>query len=258
MLTVGDVLAVVNEIAPFETAEDYDNPGLLCGRPDQPVRRVLTALDLTMDVAREADSLGAQLVVTHHPIFFRGRKNIREDDAEGAAVCALIRSRIALIAAHTNFDMASPGVNDALGEALGLDVTDALPDGLRVGAPRSDMSIGAFVRSVSERLDTRCRVYAPSGCKTVRRVALLGGSGGSYFHQALEAGADVFVTGEIKHHEALEAVAMGLCVIEAGHYETERPGMTLMRHLLAEKLGAIGNDIDVLESQTVPYIGHMT
>ena len=118
--TVAQVLELVNGIAPFELAEPWDNVGLLAGRPDAAVERVLCALDLRMNVLEEAVRKGAQLIVTHHPILFRGRKNLCETDAEGRLLCALARSGIAMIAAHTNFDNASPGVNDALAAALGL------------------------------------------------------------------------------------------------------------------------------------------
>ena len=120
-VTVGQILDILNQMAPPELKEDYDNVGLLAGRPDRPVERIMVGLDLTEGLVREAAEWGAQLIVTHHPIFFRGRKNIREDDAEGAAVCALIRENMSLIAAHTNFDNAPCGVNDALAQALGLD-----------------------------------------------------------------------------------------------------------------------------------------
>ena len=118
--TVGQILELLSRIAPLELAEEWDNVGLLSGHPDNPVERVLCALDLTEAVIEEAAMLGAQLIVTHHPILFRGRKNLREDDAEGRMLCALVRSNISLIAMHTNYDNACPGVNDALATVLDL------------------------------------------------------------------------------------------------------------------------------------------
>ena len=105
-VTASYIMLILEQIAPRELSESYDNVGLLAGHPAQTVERVLVALDLTEGVVREAEKAGAQMIVTHHPIFFRGRKNIREDDAEGAAVCSLIRAHLALAAAHTNFDNA--------------------------------------------------------------------------------------------------------------------------------------------------------
>ena len=99
-VTASDIMSILEQIAPRELSESYDNVGLLAGHPAQTVERVLVALDLTESVVREAEKAGAQMIVTHHPIFFRGRKNIREDDAEGAAVCSLIRAHLALAAAR--------------------------------------------------------------------------------------------------------------------------------------------------------------
>ena len=131
--TVAQMLEIVNSIAPFELAEEWDNVGLLAGNPESIVERVLCALDLRLDVVKEAQNKGCQLIVTHHPILFRGRKNLLETDAEGRMLCALVRSGIAMIAAHTNFDNAHPGVNDALAAALGLEDVAVLENGMRLG-----------------------------------------------------------------------------------------------------------------------------
>ena len=250
--SVGEILTLLNEIAPPELAESYDNVGLLAGHPAWPVERVLCALDLTEEVVSEAKAAGAPLILTHHPIFFRGRKNIREDDTEGAAVCALIRERLALIAAHTNFDSASPGVNDALAAALGLNDVEAAPHGMRVGMLEGEMSTAEFVRLVETRLNTRARWYC-AGEKTIRRVAALGGAGGDFFEEALALGADAYVTGEVRHHEALAAVGQGLCVVEGGHYETEQIAIKLLIECLQARCDALQYNITVIESRLSPY-----
>ena len=251
--SVGQILTLLNEIAPPELAESYDNVGLLAGHPDWPVERVLCALDLTKDVAAEAKTVGAQLIVTHHPIFFRGRKNVREDDTEGAAVCALIRERLALIAAHTNFDNATPGVNDALAAALGLKDVEAALHGMRVGTLEKDLSVTEFAGLVEAKLNTRARWYA-AGEKRVRRVAVLGGAGGDFFEEALELGADAYVTGEVRHHEALAAVGQGLCVVEGGHYETEQIAIKLLINCLQARCDALKYNVSVIESRLSPYM----
>lgn len=251
--TVGQILDIVNEIAPPELAESYDNVGLLAGHPAWPVERVLVALDLTKDVVEESEKANAQLILTHHPIFFRGRKNIREDDTEGEAVCALIRSRLAMIAAHTNFDTAEPGVNDALARALGLENVEIGPHGLRVGTLENDLSPQAFARYVEEHLDTHARLYAASD-RLIRRVAVLGGAGGGFWEEARELGADGFVTGEVSHHEALVACGQGLCMVEAGHFETEHIAIKLLAGRLQERCDALQYNITVIESDRMPYL----
>ncbi|MBO4885280.1 MAG: Nif3-like dinuclear metal center hexameric protein [Clostridia bacterium] len=251
--TVGQILDIVNEIAPPELAESYDNVGLLAGHPAWPVECVLTALDLTKEVVREAEQAGAQLILTHHPVFFRGRKSIREDDTEGEAVCALIRSRKALIAAHTNFDNASPGVNDALADALALKDVEVGPHGLRVGRLIQPFAAQAFAKYVEKCLNARARLFAGEN-KPVSRVAVLGGAGGGFWEEALEMGADCFVTGEVRYHEALAACGQGLCLLEAGHYETEQVAIKLLADRLQARCDALQYNITVIESNRTPYM----
>lgn len=244
--TVAQVLELVNGIAPFELAEPWDNVGLLAGRPDAKVEAVLCALDMSFDVLDEARRRGAALVVTHHPILFRGRKNLCETDAEGRLLCALVRSGIAMIAAHTNFDNAAPGVNDALAAALALDDVEALEGGMRIGVPKQT-DFGTFSEFVSTRLGGPVRRYGPSD-QIIRRVALLGGAGEDYASIALRAGADAYVTGEMAYHKALDAADNGLCVLEAGHAATERPAISALRRGLQIAADAVQYDIRVFES----------
>ena len=139
-----------------------------------------------MEVVEEAERLGAQLIVTHHPILFRGRKNLREDDAEGRLLAALIRARLAMVAMHTNFDNAEGGVNSALCERLGIRASQPLESGMRVGEI-DPMPLGDFRRHVETRLGGAVRAYGAAD-KVIRRVAVLGGAGGGYASIALDGG----------------------------------------------------------------------
>lgn len=252
-VTMGQILVLLNEMAPPELAESYDNVGLLAGHPDWPVEKILVALDLTRGAVEEAEAMGAQLIVTHHPILFRGRKNLREDDAEGAAVCAMIRKGIGLIAAHTNFDNAEIGVNDALAEALGFDDIRPLPQGMRVGKLESVHTPESLGAMVEKRLGGRARIYAECPDAAIERVAVCGGAGGDFFELAACSGAQAFVTGEVKHHDALAAVAAGLCLIEAGHYETEHIAIKLLADGLQKKINAVQYNVTVNESAYAPF-----
>lgn len=249
---VRQVLECLNEIAPFDLAEEWDNVGLLVGDTEQNVNTILCALDLTEEVVDEAVQCGAELIVTHHPVMFRGRKNLREDDPEGRILRFLIRSNIAHIAMHTNFDNAHPGVNDALAERLELKKVEMLESGMRIGNVES-MSLRALAEHVQMKLGGPVRSYGNPE-KMVNRVAVLGGAGEDYADIAKAGGADVYLTGEMAYHKALDNAAIGMCVLEAGHAATELPGVNLLCRGLQNALNAVQYKIRVLESKSELFL----
>lgn len=246
-VTVSQVLELLGKIAPLELAEEWDNVGLLAGKRSDEVDCVLCALDLNQHVLDEAVTKGAQMIVTHHPILFRGRHNLCEDDPEGRLLCNLVRSGIAMAAMHTNFDNVHPGVNDRLAEAIGLENIEALEHGMCIGMI-SEMSFGDFKCRVGEVLGDAVRAYG-SKDRLIRRVAVMGGAGGDYAAIASAAGADVFVTGEIGYHKALTAVDEGLFVLEAGHAATENPAISLLAGGLQNAANDVQYKIRVLRSE---------
>ena len=246
-VTIKQVYDWIDAIAPFEGAEEWDNAGILAGSADQKVEKVLCALDLNAAVLDEAIARKAQLIVTHHPILFGGRKNMREDDAEGRLICALIRSRIGLIAAHTNFDNAEPGVNDVLAEKLELSEVEVLENGMRIGCPKQK-TLGGFVRLAEEVLGGPVRCYGEKN-RIISKVAVLGGAGGSFADIALKAGADVYLTGEISHHRAWDAYAEGLCCLEAGHAATEMPAVNMLASALQSRANVVQCNVQICASE---------
>lgn len=250
--TVGQVLKLLEKIAPLELAEEWDNVGLLAGKLDAEVDCVLCALDLTLDVVNEAIDRGAQLIVTHHPILFRGRKNLREDDPEGKMLCALIRGNIALIAMHTNYDNAQPGVNDALAGVIGLKDVVALENGMRVGSV-DEVSFAEFAKDAEMKLGGPIRKYG-SADRRVSRVAVLGGAGEDFVNQAAMSGADVYITGEMAYHKALDAAAAGVCILEAGHAATEKPGIYALSRGLQIALDEVQYKVRVLDSEVELFL----
>ena len=251
-VTVGQVLALLERIAPLEAAEEWDNVGLLAGSREASVNCVLCALDLTERVLDEAIAQGAQLIVTHHPILFRGRHNLCEDDAEGRLLCRLVRAGISLIAMHTNFDNAHPGVNDALAARLGLTDVEPLESGMCIGSVK-ETTLNAFADATRQALGGAVRMYGDGG-STVRRVVVLGGAGEDFAEIALRAGADVYVTGEMAYHKALNAVDAGLCVLEAGHAATEKPAISLLAGGLQNAANDVQYKIRVLCSEQEPFL----
>ena len=245
-MKVQNVLDAVWEIAPRELAEEWDNVGLLIGHPDREVTRILCALDLTGKVVDEAIEKGAELIVTHHPVLFRGRKNLREDDPEGAMLAKMIRNNISHIAMHTNFDNATPGVNDALAEALGLTDITANGDYLRVGNIQP-MTLQDLILHTQTRLNAIVRPYGDRE-QIISRVAVLGGSGGDYYRAAIACGAQAFITGEIGYHIAMNAVDEGLCILDAGHDSTERVCVKAIADGLQKRLNAVEYTVTIFES----------
>jgi len=239
-MNITQFTAMMESIAPRELAMDWDNVGLLIGTERQEIRRVLVALDCTMDTANEAIEWGADLLLVHHPVFLGGVKAISPAAPDTAAAYALIRHGIALFAAHTNLDAAGGGVNDCLAEALGLiDVSPLPPDNLgRIGSLPEAMPFKELAAMAELRLNTRVRITGREDAP-IRRLAMIGGAGAGDVLHAHEAGADAYITGEMKHHMALQAEFLGLNIIEAGHYETERVAL----EPLIRRLQGLSNDV---------------
>lgn len=223
MLTVQQVYDFINERAPFETQVAYDNSGLLVGDPNLEVTGVHFALDVTNRVIDEAVENGANLIVTHHPLMFSPIKRLAETDYEARLICRMIREGISLISAHTNLDQAIGGCNDVLAQRIGL--TDVTGEGfVRVGTLPSPMTAGKLAKSISEALGDVVRVMGDASA-VVKKVGLCSGSGSDEWPAAAAMGAQAFLTGEAKHHIALEASSCGVVILEAGHHATEEPGI---------------------------------
>lgn len=226
-MTIQTIFDFLQERAPLDTAEGWDNPGMLVGDPHREVTRVLVALDATAGAVETAQAVGAELIVTHHPVIFAPLKRLAADSIPYRLAAAGIH----LIAAHTNLDKAEGGVNDTLAARLGLSEVTVAPDGYtRIGRLPAPMTARDFAAHVAAALDTAVRY---SGEKTVQTVAVCGGSGGNFI-AACEGAADAYVTGEVKHHEWLDT-AGHINVIEAGHYATEVPVVDTLTVWLTEQ-----------------------
>jgi dinuclear metal center YbgI/SA1388 family protein len=253
MLTVKAVYDWVDRFAPFLTAEEYDNAGLLTGRFDAPVTRILTALDCTLQVVEEAIWLKAELILTHHPLLFHARKNLREDDPEGQILCALIRSRISLISAHTNLDRAPGGISDVLGQLFSL--TGMRGEGyLRSGELPSRMTAGELCDMASRLLNAPVRLYG-SPENVIETLAVGSGAYDEGFEEAANLGAQAYLTGEVRHHNALSAVAQGMVLLEGGHYATEAPGFSAFSGCLQKGLDGLQYSVAVSHFSGVSYPG---
>ena len=220
-MKIQEFTAAMERIAPKELALEFDNSGLLIEPDHAEINRVLVALDCTKAVADEAVAWGADLVLTHHPLFFHPVKRLAYSDPATAAACVLVRNGIGLFAAHTNLDAAHGGVNDTLCALLGIREAIPFDEGVgRGGTLKEKETLQTFVKRAETMLHARVAVSGGPE-RMISRVAVMGGSGGSSVTLAAMQGADLLLTGELKHSDALDAQMLGLSLIVAGHYETE-------------------------------------
>ena len=226
MPTARDIETALYKLAPRDLAMEWDNVGLLIGRPDREISKVLVALDVTEAVADEALGLGAELIVAHHPVMncaWHPVQTIRDDELQGHLFLKLTENKLAAICMHTNLDRAEGGVNDVLAARLGLTNVEKLPGGddvARVGELPGTMALSSFLRWVKAALSPNGMRFANGG-KEIHRVAVGGGACGEYWKAAAENGCDALVTSDLKYNQFLDAKDSGLTVIDAGHFPTE-------------------------------------
>lgn len=249
MAKVKDIYRCIDEFAPFSTQMSFDNAGLLVGGEEEEVTKLLLTLDITLPVIEEAAAWGAQLIVSHHPVIFDPVKRIVAGDPTGEKLAALLRHGLSAICAHTNLDVALGGVNDALAQVLGLkDCTVLEPMGTdregrvyglgRAGMADKEYSFTDFAGHVKERLGSNgVRFVDP--CRPVRRVAVGGGSCGSCLGEAWKQGCDVLVTADVKYDVFLEAKALGMGLIDAGHFPTENVVLPVLEERLNTAFPAV-------------------
>ncbi|MFI6053529.1 Nif3-like dinuclear metal center hexameric protein [Streptomyces violascens] len=273
MPRLSEVIAALDALWPPERAEGWDAVGTVCGDPDAEIHRVLFAVDPVQDVVDEALKLGADLIVTHHPLYLRGTTTVAAGHFKGRVVHTLIKHDIALHVAHTNADTADPGVSDALAGALDLRVVRPLvPDasdpsgrrGLgRVCELDPPMTLGEFAARAAARLPATSQGIRVAGDleATVRTVAVSGGSGDSLFDAVRASGADAFLTADLRHHPVSEATQHSpLGLVDAAHWATEWPWCEQAAAQLDEISDRHGWDLRVHVSKTVtdPWSAHHT
>lgn len=244
MMKCSEIIEKFENLSPKSFAEEWDNIGLLVGRRDKEVTTIYIALDATDDVIKEAVRLGADMILTHHPLIFKKMSRVTTDDFIGKRVCEIIKNDISYYAMHTNFDVM--GMADAAADELALKNRDVLnvtyEDELskegcgRVGNLSSRMSVAECAEMVKKSFNVpNVRIFGELG-DIVEVAAVMPGSGGSYIGDALKAGADVMITGDIDHHEGIDAVAQGLNVIDAGHYGIEKLFIPYMEEFINREM----------------------
>ena len=240
-MKISTVYNYIDAIAPFDTQMSFDNAGLLVGDRNAEFERALLCLDITPKAVEEAVRKNCSLIISHHPVIFQPVRNCLSDSVP----YLLAKNGLTAICAHTNWDKAAGGVNDTLCGILGIDCSSsAQPNAeFRMGTIENEITAREFSLFAAEKLNTCVRTTCPD--KMVKTVAVCGGAGSDYYEEAARYGADMLLTGEVKHHEFLAADALGLALAAAGHHETEVISMAA----LAEKLRVVfpGNTFFVSE-----------
>ncbi len=235
MTTLRDFVEKAHTLWPISGAEPWDAPGLISGNLEQKISHVLLAVDAIAATVDEAVSVGAEVLLTHHPLLMRGVTTVAEDRYKGNLLASLIRNDVALLAAHTNADVVSDGVSDVIAQRLGLTkiepiVPGSLPaEGIgRVGVLPEPVSLGDLARTLAELLPHTAggvKVAGEFGA-TVQKVALCGGAGDSLLAEDAVLGADVYITSDLRHHPTQEAreqalLSTGPALIDVSHWASE-------------------------------------
>lgn len=244
MPKIPEIYAFLKQLAPLELAEEWDNPGLLvdCGGD---VTSVLCALDITADVVREAETMGCQLIVSHHPVIFTPLKSLRRGDVP----FMMVKKNISGICMHTNLDAAEGGVNDLLARLFGLSEIEKFSGIGRIGKLKEATTAGAIAEKCRAAFKAPAKYVEAK--RPVQTLAVVGGAG-DMIAEAAAAGADCLLTGEGKHHTAIDAAQLGIGFVAAGHFATEFPIIPY----LADRLGKAFSGLRVVVSRkgTDPYI----
>ncbi len=249
METVQDIIGCLDKLAPQEMAQEWDNVGLMTGDRNAQVTKILTALDVDEWVVSEAVKCGADMIVTHHPLIFSPLKTVTSDTYEGRCILAAARYGIAIFSAHTNLDAAEGGTNDYLARLYELERVGPLPiageENLGRVGEIPPQRLGDLAKTVAVKLGISSVEVIGNVDRIVRRVAICSGGGGSFVTPQLLDVCDVYITGDIKYSNARDAHNIGLNVIVAPHYETEKYAMRILADWCKKQLP----DVEVVCSQ---------
>jgi len=256
--TVGEIIDIMERLAPSGSAMDFDNVGLMVGDRAQKVKKLMLALDITHEVISEAIEQQADLIITHHPLIFSRLRSVTAHDYVPSMVLRLCRAGISVFSAHTNLDVAAGGVTDALINRLlpGVEFTkseDGLVAAARLKTPLSADGLSALVKTA-----LGCPALRVSGSRRneFSKIAVSGGSGHDSVETALKMGADAFITGEISYHYAASYERMDMSIIEAGHFYSELPILDYLAKYLQNTLNSVEYNlsIDISKRQHSPYV----
>lgn len=246
-MRIKDYWNLIENVCPSELKAEWDNSGPQISFDEDEVTKVLVALEVTYDVIKEAITLGSNCIVTHHPQFFDGNAWITPEYTIGAYTLELVKNRISVFSAHTSFDNLHGGNNDCFGELIGAKDIIVSPDELGIYRLGNipEMSITELINLLCEKFNIdKCFVHLigdPN--KVVSKIAWCTGAGFDFSYATFKEGAECFITGDVKYHDARDAAEHGMNVIDIGHFGSEK----IFSHNMAEKLRAV-SELEVIES----------
>lgn len=226
--TIAQIIRSLEEAAPLYLKEEWDNPGLQVGSLDTKVKKVAFSLDPTYGAVQRALAAGAELLITHHPLFLRGIRSVDVSRGMGRLMKMALKEGLSIYSAHTNLDSAPRGLNQLLAERLGLE--DILPLEVSKGPPSagigrygrcSPIAFERFLGHLKAHLSLSSMRFVPPKREYVEHIAVVTGSGGGYVEKAFEKGCDVLVTGDVGHHHFLEAQDLGMGIVDITHHVSE-------------------------------------
>jgi dinuclear metal center YbgI/SA1388 family protein len=266
-LKLMDVKDIMEEYAPLMLQEGYDNSGLMVGDLNAEITSILIALDCTLTVIEEAKNKGCNLILTHHPLFFKRPNSLTMDSLIGKKINEIIKNNINVYSSHTNLDKTGNGINDIITEILGykewsiLDNNEYSDDVItKVGIGRlvkldKEITLEKLLYSIKEALNIKFIRYSGSEKMVIKKIAIINGSGQDYFEKAKLAGAECIITGDTTYHNVSDLLEQGISVIDAGHFETEWPAMKNVGKFIENKMKAMGfkNLVLISEECKSPY-----
>jgi len=253
--SVAEIWKTVEEWAPSSLAEEWDNVGIQVGDPAASVKKLVTALDVSIPLVEFAIKNQAGMILTHHPLIFTPLRKLDFSAPVPHIISVLIKNNVALASAHTNLDSARDGVSDQLAAMLGLGqvrplvpaATDSYAGLGRVGCLSAPMSFKDIIKKVCDKLVLPGVMAVGKPDLLIDTVAVCGGSGSSLWSEFLRSGAQLFITAEVKHSVAREAEMLGLAVMDAGHFATESPIVPVLSGYMKKTASAQGWDLEVVE-----------
>lgn len=259
--TLKDILELLESVSPAGLAEPWDNPGLQVGFPSQKIGTIFMSLDPTPKALQRALDVHAQMLFTHHPLIFKPISQINSQNCPGDVIVEAVKNNMAIVCAHTNLDASMGGINDILANLLGLENVEILkknadseePAGLgRIGDLKKPLPLDSILRQISTTFHLEQMKVAGKKDAFVRRLAVVGGSGGSLLAEAHRKRADLFLTGDVTHHVALDAEALGVVLVDGGHFTLENEAFRVfgahLQKLLKMKKWDVSVKIDEKEA----------